>query len=130
MNDSTSGASRGLVDSLTAVGASLVGIVHTRLDLLSTDLEEDRARFTSIAIFSLAGLFGLGVGVVLASVLLAATFWETHRLLVLTLLAVVFLVAGALALRKAAHQAKIRPRLLDSSLAELRKDGLQLAPRR
>lgn len=130
MTDSTSGEPRGLLDSLTALAASLVGAVHTRLDLLSTDLEEDRAHFMSIAVLSMGGLFALGVGVVLAAVLLAATFWETHRLLVLTLLAVLFLAAGVAALRKAAQQSKVRPRLFESSLSELLKDRQQLAPRR
>jgi len=37
----------------------------------------------SLLVLTLAALFCLGVGVVLATILLVVTFWDTHRLLVL-----------------------------------------------
>ena len=37
-------ASKGLLDSLKALTGTLIAIVYTRLELLSTDLEEERER--------------------------------------------------------------------------------------
>ena len=120
------GKSKGLLESLTSLAATLVAIAHTRLDLLATDLEEGREHLLSLLVLALAALFCLGVGVVLATILLVAAFWDTHRLLVLGLLAGFFLVAGIVAWQCAMHKAKTKPRLFAGSLSELIKDRQQL----
>lgn len=126
MAEKTPGASKGLLDSLTTLAATLVAIAHTRLDLLSTDLEEDREHLLSLLVLSLASLFCLGVGIVLATILLVAVFWDTYRLLVLGLLAGFFLAAGMAAFGFARHKARTMPRLFAASLLELLKDRQQL----
>ena len=83
MAEKTPGANKGLLESLTTLAATLVAIAHTRLDLLSADLEEDREHLLSLLVLTLAALFCLGVGVVLAAILLVVAFWDTHRLVVL-----------------------------------------------
>jgi uncharacterized membrane protein YqjE len=47
MMENTPGGSKGLLESLTILAGTLVTIAHTRLDLLSADLEEERARLFS-----------------------------------------------------------------------------------
>ncbi len=126
---STAGERRGLLDSLTTLAATLVATAHTRLDLLSTDLEEEREHLLSLLVLTLAALFCLGVGVVLAAILLVAAFWDTHRLLVLGSLTGFFLAAGLAACGFALHQAKTKPRLFAGSLSELFKDGQHLVSR-
>lgn len=121
--------SKGLLDSLTMLAATLVAIAHTRLDLLSADLEEGREHLLSLLVLALAGLFCLGVGVVLATMLLVAAFWDTHRLLVLGSLAGFFLAAGMAAWVFAMHKARTKPRLFAASLSELLKDRQQLVSR-
>jgi uncharacterized membrane protein YqjE len=86
--------SNGLFHSLTVLASSLVSIVHTRLELLSTDLEEDREHLMSLVILSLVSLFSLMVGFVLVAILLMVVFWESHRLLALGSLAGFFLLVG------------------------------------
>jgi len=129
MSEKTSGASRGLFESLTTLTATLVAIAHTRLDLLSADLEEDRAHLFSLLVLTLAALFCLGVGVVLATLLLVVAFWDTHRLLVLGSLAGFFLAIGVAAWGFALHKARTKPRLFTASLLELLKDRQQLVSR-
>ena len=119
----------GLVDSLTATAATMVAIVHTRLDLLSTDLEEEREHFVSLTLFALGAFFCLGVGVVLLASLLVFAVWDSYRLLALGLLAVTFLGAGGGAIAVALKKIKAKPRLFSASLSELRKDRQWLAPR-
>jgi uncharacterized membrane protein YqjE len=126
MAEKTPGGSRGLLESLTVLAATLVAIAHTRLDLLSTDLEVDREYFLSLLVLTLVALFCLGVGVVLAMILLVAVFWDTYRLLVLGALAGFFLAVGMAAWGFAIHKARTKPRLFASSLSELYKDRQQL----
>ncbi len=119
----------GLFDSLKGLAASLVAIAHTRLDLLSTDLEEERARLVSVLVMLFVALFCLGVGVVLLAILVAVVFWDTHRLLALGGLTGIFLVGGAAAFGCARHKLKTKPRLFAASLAELSKDRKHLMER-
>ena len=126
MSDNTSNSSKGLLDSLTVLAGSLVSIAHTRLELLSIDLEEDRIHLLSVVLLSLAALFSLVVGVVLVAILLVVIFWESHRLLALGSLAGFFLVAGLVACGFAVRKAKTKPRLFTASLLELFKDSQQL----
>ena len=92
MAEKISGESKGLLNSLSTFAATLVAIAQTRLELLSADLEEDRAHYLSLLTLVLVALFCLGVGVVLAAILLVVVFWDTQRLLVLGLLAGVGIV--------------------------------------
>jgi uncharacterized membrane protein YqjE len=126
MAENTSSGSGGLLNSLTVLAGSLVSIVHTRLELLSTDLEEDRERLLSLVILSLISLFSLMVGVVLGAILLVVIFWDSHRLLALGLLAGFFILAGLAACAFAMRKAKTKPRLFLASLLELFKDSQQL----
>jgi uncharacterized membrane protein YqjE len=120
---------KGLLESLTALAATLVGIAHTRLDLLSTDLEEEREHVFSLVILALVALFCLGIGVVLATILLVVAFWDTHRLLMLGALAGFFLAMSMAAMAFALHKARTKPKLFAASLSEFNKDRQHLVPR-
>lgn len=128
MNDETH-VSKGLFDSLKALAISLVSIVHIRLALLSTDLEENRERLVSLLVLMLIALFCLGVGTVLLTILIVVAFWDGYRLQVLAGLAGVFLTGGMLAWGIALYKIKTRPRLFAASLAELTNDKQQMTSR-
>ena len=125
----TPGGGKGLLASLATLASTLVAIAHTRLDLLSSDLEEERAHLLSLLVLALSALFFLGIGVLLATLLVVVAFWDTYRLPVLAVLAVIFLAAGISAWRIALHKARTKPRLFAASLAELLKDRQQLVSR-
>lgn len=129
MTEKTVGAGKGLFESLGTLGATLVAIVQTRLDLLSLDLEEERAHLFSLLMLALVALFCLGIGALLVTLLLVVAFWETHRLLVLGSLAGLFLTMGAAAWGYARHKAGTKPRLFAASMAELAKDRRQFVSR-
>lgn len=126
VEESHAAAAGGLFDSLKTLSGSLLGIVHTRLELLSTDIAEDRAHLASLLLVGLVALFCLGVGIVLLAILIAVVFWESNRLTALGGLTGFFLVAGAGLAWLAMHKARTKPRLLEASLAELSKDRQQL----
>lgn len=119
--------SGGLFDSLKTLSISLVGIVHTRLELLSTDIAEEREHLITLLVLVLLALFCLGVGVVLLAMLIVVAFWESHRLLALGGVTGVFLLASAGMAWFALHKTRTRPRLFAASLAELSKDRQHLS---
>jgi len=113
---------QGLLGSARLVLGALLDIGQTRLQLASTELEEERLRLVELLLFAAATFFFLGVGIVLAAMLLVLLFWDGPRVLVLALAAALFLaIGGALAL---AWGRKLRgkPALLAATIAELRKD--------
>ena len=126
MRTETPAGSIGLFDSLKGLAASLVGIVHTRLDLLSTDIEEEWAQLVSLLILMLVALFCFGVGVILMTILIVMAFWDSYRLLVLSVLIGTFLVSGGAAWGYALYRIRTKPRLFASSLDEFSKDRRHL----
>jgi len=126
MPEKAPGTRTGLLDSLSALAATLLAIAQTRLELLSTDLEDERAHLASLLVWALGALFCLGIGVVLTALLIVVAFWDTQRLVVLGSLAGFFLVAGIAAWAYARHQARTKPRLFAASLSEFQKDRQQL----
>ena len=123
-------AGKGLLDSLKTLTSTLIAIVYTRLELLSTDLEEERERLATLLVLMLVALFCIGVGVILVVLLIVVAFWDTHRLLVLGGLTGLFLLGGLAASWMALHKLRTKPRLFAASLAELYQDSTQMPPHR
>lgn len=115
--------------SLTTLTATLVAIAYTRLDLLSNELDEEKAHFLALMVLMQVMLFCLGVGVVLATIFLLMAFWDIYRLPLLAAMAVIYLGAGLVAWLLASRRMKKKSRPFDDSLAELRKDHAQLDAR-
>lgn len=119
-------ADEGLFASLKNMATTFVAIAHTRLELLSTDLEEGRERLISLLTMAFISLFCLSVGVLLLALFVVVAFWDTHRLLVLGLLTGLFLATGTVLCVLAIRSLKTMPRVFKASLDELSKDHLQL----
>ena len=117
-----SDSNNGLLGSLKRLTNTCIGIVHTRLELLSTDLEEGRERLISLLAMTFVALFCLCFGMVLLAILIVVLFWDTHRLLVLSLLTGLFIVTGGIIGALAIRALKSMPRMFEASLAELVKD--------
>jgi len=112
----------GLYDSIKGLGATGVAILRTRLELLSTELAEEKERFLTQMVLGLAALFFIGLGIILGILFLTVALWENHRLLVLGIFTVLFLGLGIAALVVAAKFARTQSKLFSASLAELSKD--------
>jgi len=114
--------SPGLLGSARAVLAGLVDIGQTRLQLASTELEEERLRLTELLVIGAAALFCVGVGLVLATLLLVVLFWDAHRVLALAVATALYLGAAAALVAALRRKARAKPPLLAATLAELRRD--------
>lgn len=121
--------SKGLLGSLGAFVKTLLNVAHTRLELLSIDIEEDRERLFSLVVLYLIAAFFLVVGLVIAIILIVFVLWESHRLLALTLVAGFFLLTGLGICSFAIKKTKTKPRLFSASLSELLKDQQELDSR-
>lgn len=126
MTQSAAQQAKGLLASLATLTATLVAIAYTRLELLSNELDEEKAHFLGVMVLILVMLFSLGVGVLLATIFLVMTFWDNYRLPLLAAMAVIYLGAGLVAWLVASRKMKKKARPFADSLAELKKDHSQL----
>jgi uncharacterized membrane protein YqjE len=126
MADTPKQPAEGLLSSLKNLTVTLIAIIHTRLELLSTDFEEGRERFISLLAIAFISLFSLCFGAVLLTILVVVVFWDTHRLLVLGSLTGLFLIVGAVLGAIVVRRLKSMPRMFEASLAELIKDHQEI----
>ena len=119
----------GLVDSIKNLAGTLLAMGQTRLELLSNDLEEERAWLTSMLIWTLVAFFSAALAVVLGTLLIVVVFWDTNRLLAISILIGIFILAAIFAWRVVCDMSHRKPRLFSASIAELAKDRDQLSPR-
>ena len=130
MEDSAPGGQApGLLQSLRNFAATVVALLQTRLDLLSTELEEERLRLSQALLWACVALVFLVLGVIMLTLFLVVLFWDAHRVLVSGLLAFIYLAAGIAAVFAARDKLRGRSKLFSSSLAELAKDREQLTSR-
>ncbi|MBM3351575.1 MAG: phage holin family protein [Betaproteobacteria bacterium] len=126
MADISNSTQEGLLNSLKKLAGTLIAIVNTRLELLSTDLEEGRERLISLLATIFVALFCLCFGLVLLAILIVVLFWDTHRMLVLMILTGLFLGAGTVLGIMALNALKAMPRMFAASLTELSKDQQEI----
>jgi len=119
----------GLFDSVKVLAATLIAIAQTRLELFSAEIEEQRVWLSSMLVGTLIALFCAGVGVVLARLFVVIALWDTHRLLALSIPAILFLLGAALAWLIVLGKVRTKPALFAASLAELSKDHDELTSR-
>ena len=120
------GRSGGLFDSLRTLTATLIAIVQTRGELLSTELEEERIRLTSMLVWGFVTLFFAALSVIFLTLLLVLALWDEHRLLAAGIPAAVFSAAAVFSWLTLSARRRARPRLFSASLAELKRDRARL----
>jgi uncharacterized membrane protein YqjE len=115
-------SSQGFFGPVRAALAALSAAVHTRLELLVTELEEERERLKQTLVLTLLFFFGLSLGFILLTIFAVAIFWQQGWVYAVGALAALYLgiaTAAGLMLRK---KILLRPRLFPATLDELAKD--------
>jgi uncharacterized membrane protein YqjE len=115
-------ANAGLLGSVRRVVRTALTILATRLQILATELEEERVRFAEFALILLGIAFSVGMAILLAVIFVVVALWDTHRLVTLGAFSGLFFalaVGGVLLLR---HRRLTRPKLFESTLGEIAKD--------
>ena len=133
MTDTDTDAVTRRTSSLLAASQRLlttsVEILHTRIEIVATELEEAGAGARQLTIHTLAALFFLAMGLLLATLFVVVLFWETRRLAVLGGFALLYLGIGAGTALLVRRRLRNRPRLFATTLSELGKDRDRLTSR-
>lgn len=114
---------RSTLESVKDVAAGVLGSVQTRLELLSNELAEERARFELAAIFAIGLIFFGSISFILLTLLAVVMIDDqTTKEIVFAVIVFLYIMATAtcgLLLRK---QLKDRGKPFHSTIEELRKD--------
>ncbi len=116
---------KGLLGSVLTLTDSLLGVAHTRFELLINELEGERTSLLSWLILMQVMLFCVGIGVVLATMVLVLAVDESYRVPVLAAIAIGFIGTGIVAGWNAHRTMQSRPKIFAASLAELKRDHIR-----
>ena len=114
--------SGGLLLSLRRLGASFAAILHSRIELVTLEMEREKARITRLILLGVVALFFLGLGAITATIFVVVLFWDSQRLVVLGFLTVLYIGIGAGALMIARKEGDDARRPFSATLEALRKD--------
>jgi uncharacterized membrane protein YqjE len=120
----------GLFKSIAQLLATAVGIAQTRLELLSTELQEEVHRVAEIMVLAVIALLAAGGGLFLLALGIIFVFWDTHRTAAAVGVTGTFLLIAVVAALMLRSKLRSKPPLLDATLAELKKDRAHLLNRR
>lgn len=125
--ESPSGAPPGpigsLFRSLAKIASTLVAIAHTRLELLTTELQQEVYRVAELLVWTVVALLAAGIGLFMAALVVVFVFWDTHRILASVLVTSMFFAIAIVAVLVLRAKVKSKPPLLEGTLAELATDA-------
>jgi len=120
----------GLFASLRRTLATLIALGQARLELVSVEIEEQIEFAAGVLLWSIAGIFFGSLAVLVLALTIVIAFWDTHRLLVAALVAGGLAALAGVAVLSVRSRLRNRPRLLQASLAELKRDAEALETER
>lgn len=110
------------MSSMQGLAATLMAIFQTRLELLATEVEEEKQRLLAVLGWgAVAILMGTVASVFLAG-FITVLFWDTHPLLVLGLLTLAFAAVCLWAVKRVQAITASPEGMLAATLAELQAD--------
>jgi uncharacterized membrane protein YqjE len=119
----------GLFHSASKLAATVLAIAHTRLELLTTELQEEVRQVGAILLWAFIAAFAAMMALFLAALAVIFVFWDTYRIVAsIAMIAMFLAVAGGAALILV-KKLRSKPPMLDDTLAELAKDRDQLRAR-
>src|SRR5262245_38075082 len=113
---------QGIVHGFKSALAVLGSMLHTRLDLFVTELEEERERLKQTLVLTLLLFFGLSFGFILLTIFFVALFWERGWIAAIGCLGVAYLALGITSAAKLRNAIIRRPRMFPATLQEISKD--------
>ena len=120
----------GLFLSIANLLSTVIGVAQTRLELLSTELQEEVHRVAEIMLWAAVALLAAGVGMFLLALAVIFVFWDTHRVIASIAVTSAFFVIALGAGLMLRGKVRSKPPLLDATRAELRRDRESLLSKR
>ena len=97
-------------------------VVHTRIQIVATEFEEERERIKTLVLHGVLALVFISLGLITLTLFVTLWLWELYGVQALGIIGVILLGIGiAIALRARRHE-RARPRLFATTLTELGKD--------
>jgi uncharacterized membrane protein YqjE len=112
----------GVLDAAKRMLATVIALVHTRLELFTTEIEEEIQRAASILLWGLVALFFGSLTVLFIAVTVLIIFWDTNRILAAGLITASFLVLTLVFGLLARARLRTKPRFMAASIEELKRD--------
>lgn len=112
----------GLFASVRDLLETALAITHTRLELVTTEIEEELHRVAEILVWTFVVVFFAGLTTLMLAIVIVVAFWEEHRLLAASLTTLGFLAMTGIALWVVRGKARARPKLLEATIEEIRRD--------
>ena len=122
MADVDSKSAGGLMSSVQRLLGSLLSVVQTRIEIVVTELEEERERVKELVLYGVFALVFISLGMITLTVFVTLWLWESYGVHALGVIGVVLLGTGIAIALRARRNERARPRLFTTTLAELRKD--------
>jgi len=119
----------GLFQSFSNFAATLLAIAHTRLQLLTTELQEEVRQVGGILLWAFIAAFTALLGLFLAALAFIFAFWDTHRIAASLVMIAVFVGLAIFAILVLRKKLREKSPMLDDTLAELAKDRDNLRAR-
>jgi uncharacterized membrane protein YqjE len=116
----------GLFGSLRRALANLIELAHTRLQLLSVEMEARLLNSRLVMLWSVVALFSASLAMLMLTLTILIIFWDTHRLLAAGIITAFFALVAIAAALVVRHRVRTRPRLLAASISELKRDAAAL----
>lgn len=116
----------GLFASVKGLLGTSLTLLQTRLQLLATELEEERQRLLALLLWGAVAVLALGAGLLFLAIFLTVLFWDSQRLLVLGIFSALFLVLGLVAVYLTWRLGRSPSGLFAASMAELSRDRAAL----
>jgi|GEM_PF-713574 len=112
----------GFLDNLRGAGATLLEIASVRAALFGVELREEiERRKRSLALTACASVL-LHLVLMLITFLVAAIFWDTHRVAAIAVMAGTYLAVAAVILLVLRVESSAKPTAFEATLAELSHD--------
>jgi len=123
---SSNGIVTGLFKSLTNLAATLLALAQTRMELLTTELQEEVQRAAGLFVWAFVALLAAMLGLFFGGLTIVLVYWDTHRVLAAVIVTATLFVFAVTAVLTLVAKTKSRKRFLDATLTELAKDAHSL----
>ncbi len=113
----------GFLDSVGQLFVTALEMVHTRLELVFTELQEGLESLVGLVLWALSALLAAVLALLFGGLALVFVFWDSHRVLAAVLVMCGFALVAAIASRVALARVRLQRSLFSTTMTELAKDS-------
>jgi uncharacterized membrane protein YqjE len=119
--DATPPTDGGLLSAAARLFKTLQDVAANRVELFMIELKEERVRFFDALVLAAVGIVCALMTLLIMTLTVMVIFWDTHRLLALTLMTAAYAVAATVAFLKLRSRLQ-RWQAYSATLEEFKKD--------